>query len=268
MKANYSRKNRKELPAICVVKDIEVDTEALINYCHKQKLFDTEKYKDINVIQYPLVKGKNIPASHFNTKRGMQDFTTANSYCKEKFFKEDGAPFLQGEKYKQLYLTEFDSTKKSKNASFDTDISILKTTIFQRSKRLDPDHPSYLPEADEYNYGIRNELVQGEIKKVLNCFKAPLARVRFANLAPNFKIKPHIDYDPSYITRYHIPLITNKDCLMCVIDRNGNKITEHFKNDGRVYFLNTGLKHWAENNSTKDRIHLIVDTKNQRDLQY
>lgn len=76
-----------------------------------------------------------------------------------KVFKEDGAPFLQGKKYKQLYLTEFDSTKRSGNVSYD------KTTIFQRSKRLDPDHPSYLPEADEYNYGIRNELVQGEIKK-------------------------------------------------------------------------------------------------------
>lgn len=262
MEVNHSRKNRKELPAVCVVKNIKVDTEALVAYCYEQKLFDTRNYEDINVIQYPLVKGKSIPPSHFNTHKGMQDFTTANSFCKESFFKEEGAEFLQGEKYKQLYLTEFDSTKKSGN------ISCKETTIFQRSKRLDPDHSSYLPEADEYNYGIKNELVRGEIEKVLKSFKAPLARVRFASLAPNFKLKPHVDYDPSYITRYHIPLQTNKDCLMCVIDRNGNKITKQFSNDGKVYFLNTGLKHWAENNSKEERIHLIVDTKNQQDLQY
>jgi hypothetical protein len=262
MEVNHSRKNRKELPAVCVVKNIKVDTEALVAYCYEEKLFDTRNYEDINVIQYPLVKGKSIPSSHFTTHKGMQDFTTVNSFCKESFFKEEEAEFLQGEKYKQLYLTEFDSTKRSGNISYN------ETTIFQRSKRLDPKHSSYLPEADEYNYGIKNELVRGEIEKVLKSFKAPLARVRFASLAPNFKLKPHVDYDPSYITRYHIPLQTNKDCLMCVIDRNGNKITKQFNNDGKVYFLNTGLKHWAENNSSEERIHLIVDTKNQQDLQY
>ena len=50
------------------------------------------------------------------------------------------------------------------------------------------------------------------------------------------------------------------------MERSGKIVKKHFPADGRVYFLNTGLKHWAENNSNEGRIHLIVDTKNQEDL--
>ena len=148
-----SRKNRKELPALGIVKDIKIDIKSLVEYCVNQNLLDVDIYEDIKVAQYPLVKGNNIPSSHFNTNKGMQEFTIANSYSKEHFFKEEDAEFLQGDNYKQLYLTEFDSTKRSGN------VSSNDTNIFQRSKRLNPDHPSYLPEADEYNYGIRNSLV-------------------------------------------------------------------------------------------------------------
>jgi hypothetical protein len=269
MEVYCSRKNRKELPALGVVKNIKINTKLLIEYCIDKGLLDNNLYDDINVTtrsddikmtRFPLVDGRLDPSSHFNTNKGMQNFTIANSYCKESFFKEKDEGFLQSEKYKQLYLTEFDSSKRSEK------VSLNKTTIFERSRRLNPKHPSYLPEADEYNYGIRNSLVCGEIEKVLNCFKSPLARVRFANLSSNFKLKAHVDYDPSYITRYHIPLKTNEDCLMCVFDKNGKSIKKHLPADGQVYFLNTGLKHWAENNSNENRIHLIVDTKSQEDL--
>ena len=269
MEVYCSRKNRKELPALGVVKNIKINTKLLIEYCIDKGLLDNNLYDDINVTtrsddikmtRFPLVDGQLDPSSHFNTSKGMQNFTIANSYCKESFFKEKNEGFLQSEKYKQLYLTEFDSSKRSEK------VSLNKTTIFERSRRLNPKHPSYLPEADEYNYGIRNSLVCGEIEKVLNCFKSPLARVRFANLSSNFKLKAHVDYDPSYITRYHIPLKTNEDCLMCVFDKNGKSIKKHLPADGQVYFLNTGLKHWAENNSNENRIHLIVDTKSQEDL--
>jgi len=101
----------------------------------------------------------------------------------------------------------------------------------------------------------------------LNMFKGNLARVRLAYLSPNFSLKPHVDYDPSYITRYHIPLLTNEDCLMCVKVKGVEK-NIHFPADGNVYFLNAGHIHWAENNSNEGRIHLIVDTKNQEDLQW
>ena len=184
-----SRKNRKELPAFGVIKDIKIDINSLVKYCITQELLNTNLYDDIKVIKTPAT------VAEFETSQkrtiGMQDFVIANSYSKENFFKEKEADYLQGENYKQLYLTEFDHSKRSKK------ISPHETNIFERSKRLNPEHPSYLPEADEYNYGIRNSLVCGEIEKVLDCFKSPLARVRFANLSPNFKLKPHIDYDPS-----------------------------------------------------------------------
>jgi hypothetical protein len=259
------KKNRKELPALGIVKDIKIDIKLLVEYCISQGLLDTNIYNDIKVT--PTLKPyialpstvSTTANSHFNTNKGMQDFTIVNSYCKESFFKEEEADFLQGEKYKQLYLTEFDSSKRSK------EISAHETNIFERSKRLNPKHPRYLPEADEYNYGAKNSLVCGEIEKVLDCFKASLTRVRFANLAANFKLKPHLDYDPSYVTRYHIPIKTNEDCLVCV-ERGGKIIKRHLPANGQVYFLNTGLKHWVENNSNENRIHLIVDTKSQEDL--
>ena len=49
--------------------------------------------------------------------------------------------------------------------------------------------------------------------------------------------------------------------MMCTVEGNA-----HFPADGRAYFFNTGLKHWAENNSKFPRIHLIVDLQSTDDL--
>ena len=47
--------------------------------------------------------------------------------------------------------------------------------------------------------------------------------------------------------------------------KNGiNKI--HMPADGSVYFLNTGLTHWAENNGTEGRTHLVISLNGQDDL--
>ena len=54
---------------------------------------------------------------------------------------------------------------------------------------------------------------------------------------------------------------------MCV-RKHKEDFKVHFPADGRVYFLNTGHIHWAENNSDEGRIHLIIDTKTQEDLQW
>ena len=191
----------------------------------------------------------------------MRDLTVANHVHKNTFFKEEEADSLEGEKYRQLYVTEIDSTKRVAS------VDVKPTTMLSRLKRIDPQSSSYLPEADERNYGIRNSLAAGEVAKVLDIFSSPLARVRFAYLAPNFKILPHVDYDPSYISRYHIPLLTNTQCLVGV-ERKGIARTVHFPADGRVYFLNTGLKHWVENNSDEARIHLIVDVHRQDELEH
>jgi aspartyl/asparaginyl beta-hydroxylase (cupin superfamily) len=84
-------------------------------------------------------------------------------------------------------------------------------------------------------------------------------------LTPGFSIKPHVDYDPSYITRFHIPLVTNDDVVMGFHKSNGDHFY-HMPADGSVYFFNSGIKHWVDNNGTESRLHLIIDTHGQEDL--
>jgi len=236
---------RKQLPQFGYLNNIHIDIDELVQYCKANRLLNESLYDDIKV----------------SSNSTYKDFVIANEFCKESFFKESGAPHMEGEKYKQLYLTEFDKRKKSDK------VNLHNTTIFERTKRLNPNHPDYLPEADERNYGIPNSFVKGKIKNILKLFQSPLGRVRFAYLAPGFKIKPHVDYDPSYIVRYHIPLFTNVQCILGSI-RNNSIRTINLPADGRVYFINTGCKHWAENNSTESRIHLIVDVQDQLELKH
>lgn len=241
-------RNRKQLPPFGYLKDRNIDIKKLLSYCRENNLLNQEDYEDINVTKDNHPTGSSYTA-----------FVIANEFCKESFFKEDEAKHMEGQKYRQLYLTEFDKSKRS-NA-----VTLKNTTIFERTKRLNPSDPRYLPEADERNYGMKNELATGLVGELLDSFKSPLARVRFAYLAPGFQIKPHVDYDPSYIVRFHIPLITNKQCTLGASVKNEKKEV-HLPADGNIYFLNTGYKHWAANNSSDPRIHLIVDVQNQDDL--
>ena len=246
-------RNRKQLPEFGVLKGYNINISALLEFCHINGYFDVDMYNDINVSSNSFMKG----------------FVIANSFSKENFFKDSSEDYLESQVYKQRYLTELNDTdmSKARETYVEKNHVPIKSTIMSRTRRLNSSSKKYLPEADEHNYGKRNELVVGEIEKVLDMFKGNLARVRLAHLSSNFSLKPHVDYDPSYITRFHIPLITNKDCLMCVRKRKED-FKVHFPADGRVYFLNAGHIHWAENNSNEGRIHLIIDTKTQEDLQW
>lgn len=237
-------KNRKQLPNFGYLRTKSVNVDAIIEHMSKSNLLDSKLYNDIKV----------------SANSRHRDFVIANEYSKNNFFKEESAEKLEGEFYVQLYLTDFDSTKKSGK------LELKSTNIFSRTKRLNPKHRTYLPEADELNYGIRNNLVTGIFEEILNMFESRITRVRLAYLKSNFSIKPHIDYDPSYIVRYHIPILTNENCKMHVI-RNNKEYVSNFLADGRIYFLNAGHLHWASNNSDIDRLHLIIDVHGQRELE-
>lgn len=237
-------KNRKELPRFGFLTDKKVDTPRLLNHLMDQNLLDYAKYNDIKV----------------STNSKHRDFVIANEFNKNNFFKEEYAPSLEGEFYKQLYLTDFDVSKSSSK------IILEKTSIFKRTKRLDPSKVEYLPEADELNYGVRNSLVSGILEEILDMFDSKVTRVRLAYLKENFEIKPHVDYDPSYIVRYHIPIITNDKVTMSV-ERNGNIASMYLPADGRIFFFNSGLKHWVSNNSDVGRLHLIIDVHGQSELE-
>jgi hypothetical protein len=237
--------NRKQLPNFGVLSHLKFDINEINEHCRINNLLNVENYVDINI---------NTTKSHSKLLLALKNHV-------DTFFLEGGADSLQGEKYRQLYLTEFDESKSN------GEIKSTEKSIYSRTKRLNKNSTLYTPEADELNYGIRNSLVTGILTNILNSFTSKVTRVRFAYLAPNYSIKPHVDYDPSYICRYHIPLITNKDCM--IGSYNGNYITKtHFPADGRVYFLNTGKKHWAENFSNKPRIHLLIDVHGQDEMKY
>ena len=238
-------KNRKQLPCFGYLDNFQIDINALINHLQSNGLLDFDKYNDINL----------------KAQSSMRDFVLANEYCHTNFFKEEGYESMNSDKFRHLMLTKFDESKRTDNVSFKF------TNQFERQRRLDPNSPGYMPEADELNYGVRTELVTGEIEKILNMFTSKVTRVRLAYIAGNHDLKPHIDYDPTYIVRYHIPIITNPGVNM-YMERNGQIYKRHLPVDGRVYFFNTGIKHWVTNDSDQDRVHLIIDVHGQDELEH
>jgi hypothetical protein len=238
-------KNRKELPRFGYLSNLNIDVDKVLTQLKESGLLDWGKYNDIKV---------SADSKHKN-------FVVANEFCKDNFFKEEQAPMMEGEYYKQLYLTDFDESKSMGEVKFEY------TNIFKRTRRLDPNKSEYLAEADELNYGVRNDLVTGELEKILDMFTSKITRVRLAYLKDHFDIKPHVDYDPSYIVRFHVPLITN-DSVKLFMQRGDNVADIHLPADGKIYFFNSGLKHWVENNGNEGRLHLIIDVHGQIELEH
>ena len=78
-------------------------------------------------------------------------------------------------------------------------------------------------------------------------------RIRFMNMTPTTCLSYHLD--PDHI-RYHIPLITNEDSFFVV-----NDTVEKMPEVGRLYSLQTNVKHTAINGSrTENRLHLVFST--------
>lgn len=238
-------KTRKQLPCFGYLDNMNIDMQALLEHLQVNGLLDYDRYNDINL----------------KAQSTMRDFVIANEYCHSNFFKEEDHEVMNSDKFRHLMLTKFDESKRREGVDFKF------TSVYERQRRLDPSNPNYMPEADELNYGVRTELVTGEIEKILNMFTSKVTRVRLAYIAGNHDLKPHIDYDPSYIVRYHIPIVTNPGVTM-YMDRNGKQYARHLPADGRVYFFNTGIRHWVINDSELARVHLIIDVHGQDELEH
>lgn len=65
----------------------------------------------------------------------------------------------------------------------------------------------------ELNYRFRSNWVVNAFEEIFDSFEDKVTRVRLEWRAPRFEIQPQVDYDPSYITRLEIPLITNTEFL-------------------------------------------------------
>ena len=238
-------KTRKQLPCYGILKHIQIDMSALYQHLNDNNLLNFNEYNDIR----------------YSQAEKFQGYIAAGSTVLNNYFKEDLAQDLESDRFRQIQLTKFDESKSN------GPVEIKETTFFERVKRLRSGDSRYVPEADELNYGIKTELLTGELDKIYNLFESRVTRARLAWMGPGHTIKPHFDYDTTIICRYHIPIITNPGVLFYM--QKSSKIYElHMPADGRVYFFNTGLKHWVHNKSNLDRLHLIFDAHGQKELDY
>ena len=109
-------------------------------------------------------------------------------------------------------------------------------------------------------YGLRDILNKGYKEKdfteplfdipytnqIIKKFK--LYRTRILNLLPKTCYSYHYDISK----RFHIPLITNKNCFMII----GKKIS-HYPADGNGFIIDTTIHHTAVNASSENRIHIV-----------
>lgn len=214
-------------------------------------LEEFKKFEDINLYD-------DLNAS--NSESAYGDFYNSSTKLDhlKKFIKDDENALKGSQFYRQLSLTEFDGERTGRRLQQDNSIKTYR-------KSTNPEDPAYDPVMDERRYTKRKDICTGYWNDILDTFKSTVTRTRFAYLAPAHIISPHIDYNTTYSIRIHIPIITNEGCLMCVKTKEGVEKL-HMNADGGAYFINTGMTHWAENNGTDGRIHLVISLNGQEDL--
>jgi quercetin dioxygenase-like cupin family protein len=93
-------------------------------------------------------------------------------------------------------------------------------------------------------------------KLVLASFHCPLKTVRLMKLNAGAVIKEHNDAELNYENgeaRFHVPVITHPDVEFYL---DNERIT---MNEGECWYMNFNLPHRITNNSSVDRIHLVID---------
>ncbi|PTR01417.1 aspartyl/asparaginyl beta-hydroxylase [Mucilaginibacter yixingensis] len=96
------------------------------------------------------------------------------------------------------------------------------------------------------------------VKKLVSLLQCPVMSVRFLNLRAGSVIKEHRDHQLSFEkgeARLHFPVITHADVEFYSEDQR------IILNEGECWYLNANLPHRVSNNSSIDRIHLVIDCK-------
>ena len=153
--------------------------------------------------------------------------------------------------YQQLSLTEYDET-------FSLDQRTEKSGSVWDNRVAKKD-----PKADERWFRQIKQDVPNSLKELNKIFGNKIHRTRFAKLAPSSVVKPHIDYDTLYGVRLHIAFETNDLCYNGGWDKDGNEVRQHIPADGSVWFINPGVKHYANNDGNTVRSHLILSLDSQ-----
>jgi hypothetical protein len=228
-------KLRKTLPAFAQVNGLTVDLPKLLSELVDHGLFDA----DYTAVSSTVDNTENL-------------FIKANMACKRFFNADDDVAYQEVNLSKPSFASPF----------LNENDAVRDVFAIYRTKRLDPSKPEYSEHADERNHNIEPKyLTDGsELQHVFSFFKGKPCRVRISRMKAGTSIKPHVDYDPSYIFRYHIPLITNSECRF-----HAEGVDVHLPADGRVFWLNTGKRHWVTNGPT-DRYHLLIDVTGDKEV--
>lgn len=126
--------------------------------------------------------------------------------------------------------------------------------LIKALKNLDQ---NYEPLMDERNYVVVDPVYRGTyLEEVFDKIGGRVTRARFARLGPGERLLPHIGMTPKYTLRLHIPLVTNSKCYN-VSSYKGDLVKRHLA-PGKLYLINTGTTHWAVNQGTSERIHLVM----------
>tara|TARA_E500000318_G_scaffold112014_2_gene133395 strand:- start:1483 stop:2196 length:714 start_codon:yes stop_codon:yes gene_type:complete len=155
--------------------------------------------------------------------------------------------------YQQISLVDFDETysidQRTEKSGTRWDTTVAKNN----------------PRADERFFRKRHDDLPEYFHHVLDTIGNDVVhRTRFAKLAPQSSIKPHIDYNTEYGVRLHIPIVTNFGCSFGGIDHNGDTVEGHMPADGKVWYINPGVKHWARNDGDTERVHMIISVDSQK----
>lgn len=116
------------------------------------------------------------------------------------------------------------------------------------------------------NTVLWDELNIGDIIKEMNVTPE---RVRLMRLRAGTKISKHTDkvdkdIKSGKIIRLHIPIVTNENVIMKTWLQEG--LVEFNMGFGEVWMLDVARPHAVENNSDQDRVHLVIDVYNNREL--
>ena len=154
--------------------------------------------------------------------------------------------------FKQLSLTEFDN-------NFKLNIEESKNNASPWGQRIALNNPK----TDERWFRKIKKDVPEYLRYVLKIL-GDTHRTRFACLSSYSSIKPHVDYNTDYSIRLHIAIKTNSKCKNGGWDKNGILHEGHIPSDGSVWFVNPGVRHFAVNEGSTDRVHLIISVDSQR----
>ena len=126
-------------------------------------------------------------------------------------------------------------------------------TKTQEASKIIDEHESVWYPATDVLWQVR-PIIFGLMSRVSGI---RLGRILITKVLPGHKIDPHVDggTHAAYYERYHCVLQAGAGSLF----RCGNE--EITMISGNIWWFNNALEHDVRNNSSDDRIHLIVDIK-------